>query len=431
MFKQIETIFYKFIWNNKSEKVSREDTKLPEKMGGLNVPDIEKFWMAFKFSWLRRSITTSAFWPKILSEQIFNTYGTRFSPCDLLELGPALLCQIGKKLQNKFWSQVLSTTIQVSEGFIFNSPEKLTNSSFWYNPMIKRNNKIVKPADFREISGSVKTLADFFYPCTNKIMSYDDFKSRYNLEISEIKFIDIRYIVTLSLQKLRLPNAKLLPASYPSKPLLIDIALSTSKGCSNYHKCLTKKNHLKNKIYTRENKWHQELNSRFSIHFWEKARRLCASICHENPTKWLQYQILRNSLQTNYIVSHFLPTVTPECQFCHQTAEKISHLFWSCSMVSDFLIDVFALICSTGLIFTPTREQFLFGYLDVPYADPKNYLVLTIKRFIWVSKFKTETLSFAGFKNHLKYVLSDLKVLKGLQNKSNDFNVWKDLFSIL
>ena len=100
-------------------------------------------------------------------------------------------------------------------------------------------------------------------------------------------------------------------------------------------------------------------------------------------------------------------------------------------MVSDFFIDVFALICSTGLIFTPTREQFLFGYLDVPYADPKNYLVLTIKRFIWVSKFKTETLSFAGFKNHLKYVLSDLKVLKGLQNKSNDFNVWKDLFSIL
>ena len=107
MFKKIETIFYKFIWNNKSEKVSREDTKLPEKMGGLNMPDIEKFWMAFKFSWLRRALTTSAFWPKILSQQILLTHGTQISPCDLLQLGPAQLGQIGKKIKNKFWSQVL------------------------------------------------------------------------------------------------------------------------------------------------------------------------------------------------------------------------------------------------------------------------------------------------------------------------------------
>ena len=34
-----------------SEKVSRNDAKLPEHMGGLNVPDVEKFWEAFKFSW--------------------------------------------------------------------------------------------------------------------------------------------------------------------------------------------------------------------------------------------------------------------------------------------------------------------------------------------------------------------------------------------
>ena len=53
MFKQIENIFFRFIWNNKSEKVSREHAKLPERMGGLNVPDIELFWLSFKFSWLR------------------------------------------------------------------------------------------------------------------------------------------------------------------------------------------------------------------------------------------------------------------------------------------------------------------------------------------------------------------------------------------
>ena len=230
---------------------------------------------------------------------------------------------------------------------------------------------------------------------------------------------------------MKLPGEKLLPAMYPSKPLLIDVAMSTNKGCSIYHKYITKKTHLNNKIYIRENKWHQELNSRFSIHFWEKARRLCSSISDENPTKWLQFQILRNSLQTNYVVSHFIPNVSSNCQFCKISAELSSHLFWTCSKVSDFILDVFALVCSTGLNFTPSREQFLFGYLDLNFSDPKNYLVLTIKRFIWISKFNSGLLSIVRFKTHLRSVLSDLKVLYDLKNISNSFNVWNDIFSIL
>ena len=103
MFKQIETIFFKFIWNNKSEKVRREDAKLPEKLGGLNVPDVENFWLSFKFSWLRRLLLTKAFWPKILLEQISTKTAHNVTPSQLMQLGPALLCQIAKKLANKFW----------------------------------------------------------------------------------------------------------------------------------------------------------------------------------------------------------------------------------------------------------------------------------------------------------------------------------------
>ena len=70
MFKQIENIFFKFIWNKKSEKIRREDAKLPEKLGGLSVPDIETFWLSFRFSWLRRLCTTKAFWPNIIVNEI-------------------------------------------------------------------------------------------------------------------------------------------------------------------------------------------------------------------------------------------------------------------------------------------------------------------------------------------------------------------------
>ena len=100
--------------------------------------------------------------------------------------------------------------------------------------------------------------------------------------------------------------------------------------------------------------------------------------------------------------NHFIPNVSLECQFGCNIAEKVSHLFWSCSNVNDFLNDVFAMVCNTGLAFNPTRAQFIFDYHNKLFNDPKNYLVLVIKRFIWISKFKTVELSIAGFQKPSK-----------------------------
>ena len=192
------------------------------------------------------------------------------------------------------------------------------------------------------------------------------------------------------------------------------------------------KKSLSNGNATRELKWHTELKSRFSINFWDKSRKLCASICHENPMKWLQYQILRNCLQTNVIVSHFIHNVNPACQYCKNSDEVISHLFWLCPIVSEFLKNIFALICKTGLAFNPTREQFLFGYLDQAFSSPSNYLVLILKKYIWSNKFKEiKNLLIFRLKIYLGYTLSDLKLIYDLKNKSAAFNVWNDLLVLV
>ena len=189
---------------------------------------------------------------------------------------------------------------------------------------------------------------------------------------------------------------------------------------------------LSNKIAKREQKWHRELNTLFSISFWEKARKLCASICHENPIKWLQYQIVRNSLQTNLIVSHFIENVNQECHFCQLYAESISHLFWLCSIVGSFLEGVFVFITNSGIDFKPSKTQFLFGFLEEPFTTPRNYLVLFLKKFIWNCKFKPDrNLSVAGFKNFLFYLLSDLKDILHEKNKPAKFDEWNDLYLLL
>ena len=432
MFKQIENIFFKFIWNKKSEKIRRDDAKLPEKLGGLNVPDIENFWLSFKFSWFRRLCSTQSFWPNIILQEISQIQNQPTTISEILNFGPTLLGNVGKKLSNKFWQQVLLSARNISENAIFCHPQKLSLSSFWQNPLIKRNNKVIQYRDFPELKNVIFTVSDFFYPQTNNMMNIDDLRDRYSLDIEDNKYIDICYIITLALQKIGFPRHKLIVAEYPLKPLLIDVALAIKKGCSVYYKILMEKNHLKNKNATREEKWHLELNKIISVFTWDKIRKLYASINHDNPAKWLQHQIVRNSLQTNVIVSHFKANVVPECDFCHFEPEKISHLFWHCRIVSNFLNEVSNTIKNTGIQFAPTREQFLFGYIDQAYFTPPNILVLHLKKYIWNTKFKSSNiLSLVGFKNYFRIVLKDLKKIYELKDKSAMFNVWNDFHVLL
>ena len=125
MLKTLEVAFFKFIWDNGSEKVRREDAKLPEALGGINVPNIEKYWSAFKFSWIRRVLETQAFWPTLLK----NALGYDISVSKLLAYGPSLCLKSSKTLKNKFWSQVLSSVAELYNSLCFKHPEKLTNCS--------------------------------------------------------------------------------------------------------------------------------------------------------------------------------------------------------------------------------------------------------------------------------------------------------------
>ena len=82
----------------------RQDTKLPEKLGGLGMPNIEQCWTSFKISWLRRLLTTESYWPNILLSNIAATYKT-LTVTQLLELGPSLLAKIGRGMKNTFWGK--------------------------------------------------------------------------------------------------------------------------------------------------------------------------------------------------------------------------------------------------------------------------------------------------------------------------------------
>ena len=123
--KELEQTIFKFIWGNKPDKVNRDTAKLTEKAGGLGMIDLRSFWTALKFSWFRRMLTTSAFWPKLLEMNVSKHLNTNTTISELIHLGPTTFQKVGEKFGNLFWKEVFVSVQAVMQGALFCSPEKI------------------------------------------------------------------------------------------------------------------------------------------------------------------------------------------------------------------------------------------------------------------------------------------------------------------
>ena len=430
MIKNIEQILYNFLWDKKPDKVKREDARLPPMQGGLGMPDLVQFWAAFKFSWIRRIISTAAFWPYLLELKISNIIQKRESLINILQQGPSKLEYIGKKISNPFWKEVFTTIKPIFEGAIFCTPEKFMMLPFWDNPLIKRNNKAIKPRNFPLLEGIVQTIGDFYKLGETSLMTHQEFVDRHDTRLDPNALVEIRYIITTAANSLGVRTETIIPQAYPTQPLLVNIATSCKKGCNKYYKLLRKKKILSNNIADREAKWHTELGTFLSLDFWQNSYKLTATLKFENKIKWLQYQIVRGSLKTNNTVNHILPHVSPLCKYCTTENERIVHLFWTCGVVRQFWEDLCLRLQNANIFIPVERNKVLFGIHDEKPDSTTNYILLAAKQYIWVNKFKTpfSPLSTNAFVGILKSKVKEMENIAHLFNNIDEQFRWNTIY---
>ena len=297
--------------------------------------DLCNFWQSFKFSWIRRLLSTSSFWPTILMDSVNRITGENTNVSNFLQTGPLKLTSIGKKMHNKFWGEVLLSVAPIMQGAIFCNPEKIYQSTFWDNQSILRNNKTVKKSFYPSIANKIVSISDFFKIGTNSMMTFEEFQDFHQIELTQNTFIELHYIVTSAVRSLGIVEQRLPRLELPQQPIISNIATLTIKGCNSYYKILRKKKNLVNNIRLREEKWHLEMGSVIGVDHWNKIYNFTTNINNDNYLKWLQFQTVRNSLFTNYRVNKFNNNISPLCSACLEV-EKVGHIFWTCVNVMNF-----------------------------------------------------------------------------------------------
>ena len=287
---------------------------------------------------------------------------------------------------------------------------------------------------FKSISTKVKTISDFLIPGTQQLLKKAEFEKMHAIEITDENLTELHYIIKLSCKRLGIKDP--IAPFLPSQPLLIGLLNLTKKGCSAYYKILKKRSNLGRTLTASENKWHMELGCTFGPVFWNKSYSLNASIKNDNKLKWLQFQINRNSLFTNYRVSRFKNNVSPLCSFCSHLdgaahSELVSHLFFECDFALNLWQEVRGWLATFQISLELNRNKLLFGVHDLSSNSVQNVIILCVKYYIWKSKFQSKDLNLSGFQSFLTVKLDDLKNACLYEEKENKFEKWLIIFEFL
>ena len=199
---------------------------------------------------------------------------------------------------------------------------------------------------------------------------------------------------------------------------------------------MRKNQNLKNNLSEREARWHRELQCTYGVEFWSKTYALAANIKYENKIKWLQYQINRNSLFTNYKVNKFKPHISPLCTFCSHLenfpkSELVSHLFYDCDLVLNLWQEIKAWLATLDINIPLERAKILFGDHTGASSSVTNFTMLCCKSFIWKAKFTTKELTLVQFQKYFYFKLIEIKNACILMWKESKFERWSNVLNYL
>ena len=135
--KELETLFFSFIWGGKGDKIARKTIINDIEDGGLKMTDIRSFAKALKISWVKKvwDVNYQADWKRLLcSDRLYwndvwllNKRSLSLLACSLVE--------------NTFWRNVVQSWAEYVQDFV--EASDLLSQPLWNNVSIKIENKPV------------------------------------------------------------------------------------------------------------------------------------------------------------------------------------------------------------------------------------------------------------------------------------------------
>ena len=364
---ELQTILYKFLWDNKPDKVKRKIINEPIKNGGLNMPDLNKLMLSIKTSWFRRLIKSSEQdWITIFEKTI----------CDKKNLtvyGMDYLLHLKQTCTNPFWQDVFKAFYLVNKSSNPTCFQDLLDTPLWFNTNVF-STRLHYPNWSRSELYFIRDIVDE----NGNILDYNLLNRIANVNI--IEYINTKIHVSKYIQKFTFETNEI-QTFYPTIPFHLILLFKSKKGNSVFMKA--QKNNKKI-VATAVLKWHEKLNFTLNSKTWESIFYLNYNTIRDNYYIYFNYRILHRILGTNHLMYKMQISQTENCRLCENASETLIHLFLSCPKSIIFWKTIFAWIKNLTKVSLAIDVTIIFGYLiSNSYSKAINTILMVAKNYIF------------------------------------------------
>ena len=306
--KEFNSLVFRFLWNG-NDKAIRLSTYAPYDQGGLKMLEYESMVKALRLSWLKRIVDPDyfGFWKSYLDHLLVYEGGLFLVQCnyDINRL----------TISATFYRELLEWWSKLRE---IEDPENIYKYILWNNRDIKIDGKSVFYNHF--FDNNILYTTNLLYDMTN-VESFNVVKDAGLKNSNFLVWTGLRQSVPLKL-RFRMSNVE-------------NIFDLENFKCRDYYHYLIKQK------FEKPNKW-AKLREEFNLEDKQLSEAFMMPLraANEPYLRSFQYKVLNSILYTNELLCKIGYASNPNCSFCHQTIETISHIFFECSFSSSFWNEV-------------------------------------------------------------------------------------------
>ena len=408
--KQLERIFFSFLWHGGRDPIKRAKTIQSYAAGGLQMIDVKAFVQSLKLTWLKRLRESKAPWVILAENEL---------PCveNIPQFGSKKLLRVRSKINNPFWQDVLEAYSRFSIDF---KPDDIgiLNESLWFSDHSKFSCTVVKNWNEK----GLRFIADLIDEQTGRIMTREAVQDRFGIRMTILCYSSL---VRSLPECVKHQSFDAIPK--PIMPTRLNFILNHRKFSRYAYQTATqsRKAEIKNANERLKHKWMTDIG-----HFTADSTVTVMKATHSTRLIMLHYKIVNRFLTTNKFLNIIHVKDEDKCTFCHGHAETLVHMFWFCTKVQFFLTNVKLFLQSTYHFTIQITPEIMFFVQNI---NPIEVLIVTLmKQVICEARSRESIPNVANFKYKLKREAENEIIAARNANKMRMFeSKWGTLENIL
>ena len=380
--KELEKCLFKFIWNNKNDRVARKQLIQPYKNGGLKMIHTESFIKTMKLSWIRRILVSESSWMKLFD------YIIEEDSKYIFMFGDNYIQKLISKTCNPFWKEVLKNLYEFKSKMRIKDQD-LIYQPIWYNSNIKiGNDSIFYKSWFKKGICNVHHM----FTKDGLFMSYQQFTDRYQFYPPYTLFYGLKQAILTRWPYLQ----NMVLYDLPNYPTFIRFLMIYKSNSISVYNVFMDKIQTHNYVL----RWSNELDLDMSDFWWEMVNLNIQKCSIDVRLKWFQYRIVHRILGTNKFLHKANIKNSPLCSLCLEYPETIYHLFWQCEISRLFWENLETLLIEkAGKNISFSYKDIIFGRIFKSVDTPVlNIIILLSKFHIYKQKMKNLKPSITALK---------------------------------